>query len=128
MSSVFLYSDAIRDLGLKHALSSEPAQSLDLHQYDSNGSSLPSEYEARQKTITGLMAAYASDVTTQTWRWGTSATFYPTAAGGAVSKDDSRPRAQLQFQQDLAGHTQIVAGRMPTTAAPVVPGRNPWSR
>ncbi|MGH2633437.1 MAG: hypothetical protein ACRDG3_08510, partial [Tepidiformaceae bacterium] len=125
MASVFLYSDAIRDLGLKHALAGESAQSLDLHQFDSNGSSLPSEYTARQKTIRDLMTSFASDITTQTWHWGTSATFYPTVPGGAVSPDDTRPRAQLQFQDGLAEHTTLVAGKMPGVSAPGATGTNP---
>ena len=43
MSSVFLYSDAIRDLGLRHALDSRTPLALDLHVIVSGGKIAPQD-------------------------------------------------------------------------------------
>jgi ABC-type lipoprotein release transport system permease subunit len=125
MSSVFLYSDAIRDLGLSHALDTQRPLSLDLFVHSPNSKALPADYDARRDTVDQLLRAYGGDITRQTVRMGTSASFFVTPPGGTLPDDNSQPRAQLQFQDGLAEHTKLVAGRMPIEGAPAMPGAPP---
>jgi ABC-type lipoprotein release transport system permease subunit len=122
MSSVFLYSDAIRDLGLSHALSTKSPVSRDIHVYTSTGKLLASDYNTRRKTTDALVQRYSGDITTETVHFGTSSSFYLTDPGADVPKADTRPRAQLQFQDRLQDHVKLVAGREPAAATATPPG------
>ncbi len=123
MASVFLYSDAIRDLGLKHALEGQPALALDIH-VRSSGKVTPGDYDSRKTSMDGLLAAYAGDITRETVHFGNSASFYLTPPGAPVPTADDRPRAHFQFVDELAKHTRVVEGRAAVMPTPAQPGES----
>lgn len=118
MSAVALYSDAIRDLGLRYALRQEDPRSLDLRVVSSSASFRRQEYTVRRERTNQLIDRYAGDIAEEQVRYGRSATWFPTAPGQPLSDEQNRPRAHFQFADDLAGHVRVVEGRLPRTAAP----------
>lgn len=126
MASVVIYSDAIRDLGLKHALETAERFSLDIHVSSTSQPLREADYTQRQKTTDQLMDANVGDVVDEKVRFVRTATFFLTPPGGAVPVEDSRPRANFQFADDLAEHVNIVEGRSPAPASEtVVAGKAP---
>ncbi|MFN8508250.1 MAG: FtsX-like permease family protein [Dehalococcoidia bacterium] len=123
MASVFLYSDAIRDLGLEYALRQEPQADLDLLVLSSSGKVTEREYAYRRETTDALLAQQAGDLITSVVRFGRSSTFFPAEPGGTPPVPDTRPRANIQFIDRLGEHTRLVSGRLPAPA--VVPASGP---
>jgi putative ABC transport system permease protein len=118
MSAVALYSDAIRDLGLRYALRQEEPRSLDLRIVSSSAPFRRQEYTVRRERTNQLIERFAGDIATGQVRYGRSATWFPTAAGQPLSEDQNRPRAHFQFADGLADHVRVVEGRLPRTASP----------
>ena len=126
MACVALYSDSIRDLGLKHALSSQPPHALDLEVDGSAPSLQPTDYAQRKASVDQLLQSLAGNVLTQIVHYGKSETFFLAPAGEALpSNDNLLPRAHIQFLDGLAEHTRYVAGRAPAATAPVGAGELP---
>jgi len=123
MASVFLYSDAIRDLGLEYALRQEPPEDLDLLVLSSSGKVTEREYASRRETTDALLAQQAGDLITAVVRFGRSSTFFPAEPGRTPPVPDTRPRANIQFIDRLGEHTRLVSGRLP--APSVVPASGP---
>ncbi len=125
MSSVFLYSDAIRDLGLKHALEATPPISLDIKILASSGKLATGEYDYRRKTTDQLLQAYAGGIIRGSVHHGLTSGLYLTPPGKPVPEDDNRPRSQIEFHEDLLDHAHIVQGRMPVAAATAADATHP---
>ncbi|MEO6042311.1 MAG: FtsX-like permease family protein [Tepidiformaceae bacterium] len=126
MACVALYSDSIRDLGLRHALSSQPAHALDLEVNGSAPSLQPTDYAQRKSSIDQLLQSHASNVLTQIVHYGRSETFFLAPSGQPLPTNDSLlPRAHIQFLDQLAGHTHYTAGRAPAAVPPVGSGEVP---
>ncbi|MBI2765114.1 MAG: FtsX-like permease family protein [Chloroflexi bacterium] len=123
MASVFLYSDAIRELGLKYALRQETQSDLNLRAVSSSGKVTPKEYADRKGTTDALLAS-VSDLTRETVHFGKSATFFLAAPGVEVSSAPDRPRANFQFIDGFNDHVRIVEGKapQPATAATATAG------
>ncbi|MBA4180716.1 MAG: hypothetical protein C0506_09030 [Anaerolinea sp.] len=118
MASVILYSDAIRDLGLKHALETQPAYSLDLEVSGTAPSLLSTDYPQRKAAADQLILDRMSSVLRLLLHYGRSETFFLAPAGEPLpTQDELLPRAHIQFQDQLASHTRIVEGRAPGVAA-----------
>lgn len=118
MACVVLYSDAIRDLGLKHALSTQPARSLDFEAAGSAPSLLSTDYPQRKAALDQLLQARGSGILSRVLHYGRSETFFLAPAGQPLpAQDELLPRAHIQFQDNLAAHTRIVEGRAPGVAA-----------
>lgn len=112
-SSVVIYADAVRDLGLSHALRSRPVTELDLQITSSGHPARRREYELRRDLTERLINGYGKPAVRQTIRHGVSATFFLTPPGGAVPVEQSRARANFQFFEQLGEHTRLVDGRAP---------------
>ena len=126
MACVALYSDSIRDLGLEHALSSQPAHALDLEVAGSAPSLQPTDYAQRKSSIDQLLQSLAGSVLSQIVHYGKSETFFLAPAGQTLpTNDDLLPRAHIQFIDRLADHTRYAAGRAPTALPPTAPGELP---
>jgi len=123
MASVFLYSDAIRDLGLEYALREEAKEDLDLLVLSSSGRVTEREYAFRRETTDGLLQAQAGDLITSIVHFGRSSTFFPAEPGSQPPAADTRPRANIQFIDRLGEHTRLVSGRLPAPAT--VPASGP---
>lgn len=117
MSSVFLYSDAIRDLGLKHALESADPLALDLKILASSGKLEKGDYDYRRSTIDQLIQSHAGDVVRDSVHHGLTSGLYLAQPGQPFPETDNRPRAQIEFHENLMQHARLVAGREPRAAA-----------
>jgi len=118
MASVVLYSDAIRDLGLKYALGQQNPLALDLRITSSSQPVRRPEYTIRRERISALVDRYAGDVAREVIRYGRSSTFFLTQPGARVPEDQNRPRAHFQFVDKLNEHVRLVDGRLPKQAEP----------
>jgi ABC-type lipoprotein release transport system permease subunit len=116
MASVALYSDAIRDLGLKYALRQEDPLALDLRIFSSSQPFRRQEYALRRERTNDLIDRYAGDIVEDRLRYGRSATWFLTPSGTPLSEDQNRPRSHFQFQDELPDHVRVVEGRLPRTA------------
>ncbi|HEY5475334.1 MAG TPA: hypothetical protein VIK11_01350, partial [Tepidiformaceae bacterium] len=78
MSSVVLYSDAIRDLGLRHALETQPALSMDIQVVSSSAPVRREDSVPLLNQTAQLLKSYAGNVIDHTVTYGRSATFFLT--------------------------------------------------
>lgn len=124
MASVVLYSDAVRDLGLRYALrNAEPAE-RNVRVVISGRPALD-DYRQRRETVDGLLERYLGGVIGETVRFGRTATFYVTAPGAPVPADADRPRGHFQFADRLADHIEVLEGRWPAAPQPAADGAAP---
>ncbi len=116
LACVFLYSDAIRDLGLEHSLKNKSATELDVRVVTSTSSTTDNEYAIRQRTTDEILRGNAGDVVSSVVHYGRSATFYLAAPGTkAAPTEPDRPRAHFQFLDGLEDHIVMVEGAAPRT-------------
>lgn len=115
MSSVVLYSDAIRDLGLSYALKNADPVARSIRTVTS-GRPAASDYASRRQTTDRVMRQHAGPALGEIVHYGRSATFYLAAPGDAIPASDNRPRAHFQFADRMDSEIRLVDGREP--AAP----------
>ena len=114
LSATVVYADAIRDLGLEHALEQESVHDLDLRITQTNVAIRAHLYAESQQRMDGAVRAALGNTAGAIVRQGTSATFYPTEPGGSPDHDDSaRARGNFRFRTNLLQHTTLTAGRLP---------------
>lgn len=125
LSATSIYSDAIRDLGLDHALEHQDARTLDVRLQQSNIPVTAETYQsARQRQDTAVSRATQGAVG-GVLRQAQSATFYPTAPGAAVNEGDAtRLRGNVLFRSDFEQHIELLDGALPAampddTGAPI---------
>src|SRR5690606_27508526 len=108
LSATVIYSDAIRDLGLRHAVNVTPARLLDVHLTQS-ANVTESAYASSNARKDAAVQAALGPVFGPSTRQGTSATFFPTAPGEPVDEGNrDRPRSNLFFRTDLTDHIEVV--------------------
>ncbi len=112
MSSVILYSDAIRDLGLRYALRTSEPVDRNIRIVASGRPSVP-EYANRRETIDGTLNRKLGSILSDVVHYGRSATFYLAEPGQPFPEEDTRPRAHFQFVDDFDKHVALVDGRQP---------------
>ena len=112
-ASVAIYSDAVRDLGLAHALRAQPITQLDIQVSSSSHTARRREYELRRELTARLLNRYAAPIIRDTVRTGQSATFFLTGPDQPVPPEQSRPRANFQFFERLGERVRLVDGRQP---------------
>ncbi len=125
MACVVLYSDAVRDLGLEHAIESQPRFQNDVQLTSSGQKARTADYEAWNAKSNQLLDQYTSWLARGRVHYGRSATFFPTAPGDPVSADEKRPRLHFQFIDNLADHVTLVDGKAPATAPPADQSKAP---
>ncbi len=113
MASVFMYSDAVRDLGLKYTLDNQPPLGLDLDVFQSSMPFSGGDFAQPKQLADSLISRQVGGVTDSVVHFGRSATFFPAPPGQQYPADEGRPRANLVFGDDLSKHIKIVAGRAP---------------
>ena len=115
LAATAIYADAIRDLGLAHALERPPVHDLDVRVSQTNIAIRAPLYEQSRARIDRALDASLGEARGAAVRQGTTATFYPAAPGAAPDLDnEARPRANLRFRTDLLQHTTLTAGRLPS--------------
>ena len=114
LSATVVYADAIRDLGLEHALEQESVHDLDLRITQTNVAIRAHLYAESQQRIDGAVRDALGSTAGAIVRQGTSATFYPTEPGGSPDLDDSaRARGNFRFRTNLLQHATLTSGRLP---------------
>lgn len=126
MSSVAIYSDAIRDLGLKHALATEEKLGINVEILSSNQPVEPSLYNDRVERTASLLDRDAGDILDEVVRYGRTDTFFLTRPGGEVDRDDElRPRSHFQFYADLESHVTVIQGQFAGPDSSAAAGQPP---
>ena len=123
LSATIIYSDAIRDLGLKFALEQRDPTELDLKIFRSTQTANPQSYQRAEDRV-GRAATNALGPAAQSLvRQGASATFYPVPSGTLPNYEDSgRPRGNMIFRSDFAPFVTVVEGELPEVMAPGADG------
>ncbi len=127
MSSVILYSDAVRDLGLSFTLRQQEPLDLDLKVVSNTQPGEPEIYNERRDATLSLLRRYAGSLIEDTGLFGRSSTFFLTEPGEAVDyEDDLRARAHFLFFSDIAPHVTLIEGAPPAPSPPTTdPSRRP---
>ncbi|MCZ6706765.1 MAG: FtsX-like permease family protein [Chloroflexi bacterium] len=116
MSSTVIYRDALDDLGLKFDLGRTDQSELDLLISTSNHLASSDEYERDQRTIDRRLDPIDHFLTGRT-RVLTTATFFLTPPGEAVTEEPDRPRSRFQFLSDLESNITVDEGTFPPREA-----------
>lgn len=116
MSSVIIYSDAIRDLGLKHTLAQKDPLSLDIKVVSSSQTAQQQPYPGLRDGVDAKLKAYAGGILGSIVNYGRSATFYLTAPGAPIPADANKPRSFFQFVDGLPEHVRVTDGVAPGAA------------
>ncbi|HEY7294511.1 MAG TPA: FtsX-like permease family protein, partial [Dehalococcoidia bacterium] len=111
-SSTAIYADAIRDLGLSHALRQQPQLSLDTIVSSTSARMAAAEDASRRQATQGIAHAYAGRWLGAPVEYGHGATFYLSPPGQPASTADNRPRSFLQYQDGLPDHVRVVEGSL----------------
>ena len=132
MSSVILYSDAVRDLGLSFTLRQQEPLDLDLKVVSNSQPGEPDIYTERRDATMSLLRRYAGSLTEDTGLYARSSTFFLAEPGQPVDYDDDlRARAHFLFFSDVGANVTLVEGgpaatSPPTTASSGRPSIEVW--
>lgn len=125
MSTTSIYTGALRDLGLKHALKVAGPDKLNILILSSSQSSNRTNFERDQGVIVSTSGQYLGRLLEgEASVFARSATFFPTAPGQPVASEDTRPRAHLQFLSQFESKVRLVEGKLPGYSTGV-PGVGP---
>ncbi len=122
MSTTSIYTDAIRDLGLRFALDDRGDDAINYRLGSTSQSSIPEVFDQNQAFIAEVAGAFLSPLLDgEPTSIGRSATFFPTQPGGTVSEDPGKLRAHFNFVTGAEAQLETVDGRLPD-AAPALSG------
>ncbi len=113
LSSTPLYSNALNDLGLRHALSQQQAPMLDLDVYSPNNAIDRKEFEANTAFIGNQVNSYVGNLIYQRETFILTQGFIAMTAGQIIPTDPTRPRGYFQSYSNLDQHVKLVEGRFP---------------
>jgi ABC-type lipoprotein release transport system permease subunit len=114
LSATSIYADAIRDLGLRHAIDTRAPRTLDVAILQGNINVVPDSYERSLERQDLAVRRALGDAAGPAVRHAHSATFFPTAPGAAVDRaDTNRPRGNLFVRSNLRQHVEVVEGTFP---------------
>ena len=116
LSSTPLYSNALNDLGLKHALGQQSAPMLDLDVYSPNNAIDRNDYTNDTTFIDGQISAYMGSLVHQKETYIFSQGLNVMVAGQIIPTDPTRPRGYFQSYSNLEEHARLVDGRFPKYA------------
>jgi hypothetical protein len=116
LSSAPLYSNAINDLGLRHALAQQQAPMLDLDIYTPGNLINQTDYESNTSFINTQVDTYVGNLVHQKEHYMQSDGFNVMVSGQVIPTDSARPRGYFQAYSDLEKHVKLVAGRFPIYA------------
>lgn len=116
LSATAIYADAIRDLGLQHALRQQSPAALDVSILTSNvnvsATAYPRSTSRQDAAVTNALHGSIGGVA----RIATSATFYPSTNGQKPDqRNEARPRANLIVRSALQDEVTVVQGTLPPT-------------
>jgi putative ABC transport system permease protein len=110
MSTVILYTDAVRDLGLKHILEGKDQASLDVRIASSGHPASAADYARRRDYTTDTLRAYLGGQLSGIQLAARSDTLYLAGSGEAPRTDDGRPRSHFVFVSGMSQHVRTLEG------------------
>ena len=114
LSATAIYSDAIRDLGLDHAIGQKDIRELDLVVLQSNIPVEAERYERSQARQSSEVVWASQNSFTEVNRLARSATYFLSDTDGLLGEPDSvRPRANFMWRSGVLDQIQITEGRWP---------------
>ena len=119
LSSTPLYSNALNDLGLRHALAQQQIEQMDLDFYSSNNPIDRKEYDSTTAFVNSQVDNYLGSLIRQRETSIMAEGFDAMLAGQVIPTDSNRPRGYFQTYSNLEKHVKLVAGRFPVYAANV---------
>jgi len=124
-SSTAIYADAIRDLGLSHALRGQPQLSLDAIVASTSVRMAAAEDAPRRQSTQSIAHAYAGSWLGGPIEYGRIATFYLSPPGQPAPAADNRPRSFLQYQDGLPDHVRVTDGALTLHTDPASDPKQP---
>jgi ABC-type antimicrobial peptide transport system permease subunit len=113
LASTPLYSNALNDLGLRHALAAQSAPMLDLDVYSSNNLIDKKEFDNNTNFIDQQVNSYVSNLIHQKETFMMTQNFTVMVAGNIIPTDSSRPQGYFQSYSNLEQYVRLVEGRFP---------------
>lgn len=111
LSSTPLYSNAINDLGLKHALRSQQIELLDLDVYAPNYYVTRQEYDTAQGIISQQLSQNIKSVIRQEERWIKSQTFFAYYTDRPTPGGADQPTGYFHVFTNLEKHIKVLEGQ-----------------
>ncbi len=122
LSSAPLYSNAINDLGLKHALRTKRTELLDLDIYAPNYFVTRQEYDTAQGIVDQLISQNIKSIIRQQERWLKSQTFYAYYTDRPTPGGSDQPTGHFHVFTNLEKHIKVLEGHY-AEPAPYSPTR-----
>jgi ABC-type antimicrobial peptide transport system permease subunit len=119
LASTPLYSNALNDLGLQHALAQKSAPMMDLDVYSSNNLIDRKEFDSNTTFISQQIDYYVGNLIHQTEISMTTQSFSVMVAGNIIPTDSTRPQGYFQSYSNLEQHVKLLEGRFPKYAGEV---------
>lgn len=113
VSSTPFYSNALNDLGLRHALHQKPIELIDVQVYAPNYPINSENYAKMWNFIDQQVSRNIDVLIRQKERWIKSQTFYAAWAGRPIPSGDVRPTGHFHVFTNLEKHVALVEGRYP---------------
>jgi ABC-type antimicrobial peptide transport system permease subunit len=120
ISSTPLFSNALSDLGLQHAIAQHEIETLDIHMYSPFSSTSPIEYQQMWSFLDGQVDSYVGQLIYQRERSIQSYTFSVAYPGKLIDTSSSKLVGRFQVYTNLDKHVRLLEGRMPDTAGHVI--------
>ena len=123
LSATVIYSDAIRDLGLKFALEQRDPTELDLKIFRSTQTANPGNYTRSEARVDQAAANALGPASAGLVRQGESATFYPAPIEQTPDyEDERRLRGNVLFRSGFESFVTVVDGEFPEAMEPGAEG------
>jgi ABC-type lipoprotein release transport system permease subunit len=117
LSSTPLYSNALNDLGLRHALSNVSIELLDIEVYSGNNPIDRTGFNTQTAFVNQQVDSYIGNLIHQKEQFIMSPSYNAMVAGETIPTDTStRPTGYFQSFTNLEKHVNLVAGRFPRYA------------
>jgi len=113
VSSTPFYSNALNDLGLRHALHQKPIELVDVQVYAPNYSINSENYAEMRGFIDQQASRNIKPFSRQEERWIKSQTFYVGWADEPIPTGPNRPTGHFHVFTNLEKHITLVEGRYP---------------
>ena len=125
VSSTPLFSNALSDLGLRHALTQSQKELLDVNIYAPDNSASLKEYQDLRSLIDQQVNSYIGSIISKQERSMQTQTFSVAKKGQPVDTSPTHPIGHFWAWTNLYQHVRLVEGRYPDPSGPVVqPGES----
>lgn len=120
VSSTPLFSNALSDLGLRHAIAQREIETLDIHMYSPFSSPAQAEYQQMWSFLDSQVNSFVGPLIHQEERSIQSPTFSIAYPGRIIDTSSSRPTGRFQVYTNLQKHVRLLEGRMPDPSGHVI--------